>query len=168
MTNSAGWYRDPSGQIRYWDGQQWMGEPQGTSEVAPYQPPGEQNLYGHSGSGPLQPGATYPGQPNPGQTGPMHPPPAPMQAVQPPGFAPQQGYGYPQYAPGQVPRQSNGIGIAGFVVSLVSVFLPLIFGFIGGVVGLVLSIVGASRPNRPKGLAIAGIVLGVLAIIFIF
>ena len=49
-----------------------------------------------------------------------------------------------------------------------SVFLPLIVGLVGGVVGLILSIVGMSRPQSRKGLAIAGLVLSIVAIILLF
>ena len=58
---------------------------------------------------------------------------------------------------------TNGLAIAGFVVSLCSLF----FGFFGitGVVGIVLSAVGcgkASREGGKKGLAVFGIILGII------
>jgi len=52
------------------------------------------------------------------------------------------------------PRPTNGIGTAGFVVSLVGIVLC---GLISPI-GLVLSIIGLGR--EPKGLAIAGTVIG--------
>ena len=61
----------------------------------------------------------------------------------------------------------NGVGVAGFVVGLVSVFLPIFLGLIGGVVGLILSIVGLAQPQRRKGLAIAGLILSIVAIILL-
>lgn len=62
---------------------------------------------------------------------------------------------------------ANGVGIAGFVVGLVSVFLPLILGLVGGMVGLGLSIAGMTRPQSRKGLAIAGLVLSIVAILLL-
>ena len=60
--------------------------------------------------------------------------------------------------------KTNGLSIAGFVVSLVTCFF---FGFYGisGIVGIVLSAVGRSQAvqNGGKtGLATAGIVLGII------
>ena len=62
-------------------------------------------------------------------------------------------------------NKSNGMSIAGFVVSLVTCF---IFGFYGlaGIVGLVLSIIGrkqAVENGQKTGLATAGIVLGIIS-----
>ncbi len=58
---------------------------------------------------------------------------------------------------------SNGLSIAGFIVSLGSLFLGL-FG-ITGLVGIVLSAVGrsqASRDGGKTGLATAGIIIGII------
>ncbi|UUT35281.1 hypothetical protein [Microbacterium elymi] len=84
-------------------------------------------------------------------------------------------YGYanpgmmtPTVPPGTVaPRPTNGAGIAGFVIGLVSVFLPILFGLAAGAAGLVLSIVGMTRPNAGKGLAIAGLILSIIGILLI-
>lgn len=65
---------------------------------------------------------------------------------------------------------SNGLATAGFIVGLVSIFLPLIFGLGAGAAGLVLSIIGANKSattGTGKGLAIAGIILSAVGIIFI-
>jgi len=64
-------------------------------------------------------------------------------------------------------NSSNGLSIAGFVVSLVSLF---VLGFYGltGAVGLILSAVGRSQAvnnGQKTGLATAGIVLGVISVI---
>lgn len=61
--------------------------------------------------------------------------------------------------------QTNGLQIAGFVVSLVSLF---IFGFYGlsGITGLILSAVGRSKAVQvggKTGLGTAGIVLGIIS-----
>ena len=63
--------------------------------------------------------------------------------------------------------KTNGLCIAGFVVSLVSCF---IFGFYGvsGLVGIILSAVGRSQATRDggsTGLGTAGIVLGIISMI---
>ncbi len=58
---------------------------------------------------------------------------------------------------------SNGMSIAGFIVSLASLFLGL-FG-ITGLIGIVLSAVGRSQAvnNGGKtGLATAGIIIGII------
>ena len=58
---------------------------------------------------------------------------------------------------------SNGLSIAGFIVSIASLFLGL-FG-ITGVVGVTLSAVGRSQAVKEggkTGLATAGIVLGII------
>lgn len=60
------------------------------------------------------------------------------------------------------PRQSNGLGIAGFVVSLVALvtcLLPL------SPIGMILSCVAIFR--RPRGFAIAGLVLGLLGTLIV-
>ena len=68
------------------------------------------------------------------------------------------------------PAKSNGLAIAGFIVSLVSILLCC--GSIS-LVSLILSIIGASKAKdcggQGKGLAIAGIIISVIGILcFIF
>lgn len=63
--------------------------------------------------------------------------------------------------------KNNGLSIAGFVVSLVSMF---IFGMYGltGLTGLILSATGRSKAVQEgdkTGLATAGIVLGIISMI---
>jgi Type II secretion system (T2SS), protein G len=67
----------------------------------------------------------------------------------------------PQEQPTPDGKISNPLGIAGFVVSLIG----LCSGGMLSVVGLVLSIVAVFR--RPRGFAIAGIILGVLGVMWI-
>lgn len=62
-------------------------------------------------------------------------------------------------------EKSNGMSIAGFVVSLVTCF---VFGFYGltGCVGIILSAIGRSQAvanGQKTGLATAGIVLGIIS-----
>lgn len=96
---------------------------------------------------------------------------------QPP--APHGGYGAPAWYPppgspqspypGQ-PAPPNGLGIAGFVTGLAGLlfcWVP-VFGLILAGCGVVLSAVGMSQSTRTganKGLAIAGLVLGIVALI---
>ena len=65
------------------------------------------------------------------------------------------------------PNKNNWLAIAGFVVSLVSIFLN--FYCITGIVGIILSIIGLKKSSElegnGKGMAIAGIVLGVVGIV---
>lgn len=63
-------------------------------------------------------------------------------------------------------KKINAFGIAGFVVSLVSLYLGIYF-CIASVVGLVLSIVGMvqSKKYRLNGFAIAGLVLGIISLL---
>lgn len=62
----------------------------------------------------------------------------------------------------------NAFGIAGFIVSLVSLELGIVFG-IASAVGLALSIVGVVQKKtrtRCAGLAVAGLVLGIISTAF--
>ena len=64
-----------------------------------------------------------------------------------------------------VPKKVNGLGIAGFVVSLISLGLGYFF-VIASIVGLVLSIVGVclrKKYTSCNGLAVAGLVIGIIS-----
>ena len=66
------------------------------------------------------------------------------------------------------PQSSNGIGIAGFVISLVCIFLCWIpiLNFIVWLPGMILSLIGIFK--KPRGLAIAGLVIScIIAVIMI-
>ena len=68
----------------------------------------------------------------------------------------------------QQPR-ANGLGIAGFILSLIGLCGGNIIIFIPGIVGLILSIIGlaiAKRNNMGSGLAIAGIAISAISFIF--
>lgn len=64
-------------------------------------------------------------------------------------------------------KKTNGPGIAGFVLGLVSLFTAWLAGIpiIGAIIGLILSIVGMNKKNAGKGLAIAGLIINILSII---
>lgn len=67
----------------------------------------------------------------------------------------------------QTERQTNGIGTAGFIIAIIAIFLgwiPIV-GWLIWFVGLVLSFVGMFR--KPKGLAIAGLVISLIGIIIL-
>ncbi|MBR4488406.1 MAG: FHA domain-containing protein [Bacteroidales bacterium] len=67
-------------------------------------------------------------------------------------------------------RRKNGMGTAGFVLSLISLalcWLPVV-NVILFLLGLAFSIVGVSLRNRKKGLAIAGLAISVVVLICLF
>jgi hypothetical protein len=75
-----------------------------------------------------------------------------------------------QYQPPWVyppPPPTNGMGIAGFVLGLLSVLLALApgLGFLVGIVGIALSGLGRSRTARAQGMATglanAGLILAI-------
>lgn len=64
------------------------------------------------------------------------------------------------------PKRANSLGIAGFVISILSVWLGVLF-CIPSILGLVFSIVGMAnmkKYNSANGLAIAGLVLSILSL----
>lgn len=85
--------------------------------------------------------------------------------------APYPPYQYPPYPP-MAPirtRQTSPSAIAGFVLSLISIFLPWI-GLVCALVGVILSGAGISQCNRMdqdgKGLGIAGVIISSLVLFF--
>jgi Domain of unknown function (DUF4190) len=102
-----------------------------------------------------QPATPPPGQPPPGG----YPPPPPM---------PYAGQAPPPVGP------HNGLGIAALVIAIVGLLISWIpffglFGAVLGVVAIVLGFVGRGRAKRGEanngGIALAGILLGILAIV---
>ncbi|AJA68133.1 hypothetical protein MODO_2070 [Myroides odoratimimus] len=79
---------------------------------------------------------------------------------------PQQGYNQQQaYYPPIVPEKNN-LGLAGFILSIVAFllfWLPFI-NVICWLLGLIFSAIGVFR--KPKGLAIAGLVISLIGVIF--
>ncbi|MGQ1892031.1 hypothetical protein ACT29H_16460 [Thermophagus sp. OGC60D27] len=67
----------------------------------------------------------------------------------------------------QQEKKSNGVGTAGFVLALIALFLGWVpvLGWIVWVLGLILSFVGVFK--KPKGMAIAGLVISLIGIILL-
>ena len=65
----------------------------------------------------------------------------------------------------QQQKKSNGLGIAGFVLALIALFLVWVpvLGWILWLLGLIFSFIGVFK--KPKGLAIAGLVISLIGII---
>jgi hypothetical protein len=90
-------------------------------------------------------------------------------APQPPSFGappPRQNYYQPQYQNYQTTKQKNGLAIASLVLGLIGCFITSPIGLILGIV----SVVKANRHPHEyggKGLAIAGIVLNGLGLLFL-
>jgi len=143
VSSPAGWYPQPDGRQRYWDGQQW------TENFAP-------------GAAPVTTPATG-GEP-------AHPPVENehiLPVTQQPSPAPQ------SVGAQGVVKGSNGLAVAGFVLALlgaVTSFIPIVnlggdflafLGLIFGVIGLVQS----GKKGVGKGLSIAAIILAVAAFV---
>ncbi len=64
-----------------------------------------------------------------------------------------------------VVKQANGIGTAGFVIALLTLFLGWIpgLGWILWLLGLIFSAIGVTR--KPRGLAVAGLIISLIGII---
>ena len=62
-------------------------------------------------------------------------------------------------------EKQNGLGIAGFTISLISLLvLPLFLGALG----LTFSSLGMSNETPKKGLAIVGLIISIVCIVFGF
>lgn len=83
--------------------------------------------------------------------------PPPVAPPSPPSSGPV-GYGPP-------PKKTNGLAIGSLIAGLVGFCVP----FVGGLVAIVLGILGIKKANDPqvgggKGMAIAGLIIGVLSV----
>jgi Domain of unknown function (DUF4190) len=126
------------------------------------------------------PGPDTPGSsPNPGDapdpSSGAYPPPVSPYPPPPPGYGP----GYPPPPPppysgyAAVPAvMKNGVGIAALVVALISLpaALTIVGGIVLGVAAIILGFVGRNRVRNGEanngGVAMAGIVLGALGVLF--
>jgi len=138
----AGWYPDPSGdasKLRYWDGMKWT------------------NDFTDAGAGAV----SQPAQPvQPVQTVQTAQPVYPTQAPQP-----AQPYQQTQFY-GQVPpttqapvAQSNNMAVAALICGIVGLCIGP-----ASVVALILGIIARKNPDK-KGMATAGLVLGIVGVI---
>src|ERR1035437_4062893 len=144
MSSPAGWYPQPDGQQRYWDGEQW------TENTAP------------GAARPVTVPATGAEPPRPLSEN-EHVNPMGDQLTRAP-----QSVGTPVQVKG-----SNGLAVAGFVLALLgalSSFIPIVniggdflalLGLIFGIIGLVQS----GKRGAGKGLSIAAIILAVAAFV---
>jgi hypothetical protein len=76
----------------------------------------------------------------------------------------------PVYAPAPTAQPKNGFGLAALIIgiiALVGAFIPFLnFGaWFLGLIGLIFGIIGLVAKNRPRGRAIAGTIISVIAII---
>ena len=116
-----------------------------------------------------------PGEPDPGSPAPPLPPGAPIPPVPPapPGWGAPPPYGAP--APTFVrpePAATNGVATAALVVGIVAIPMLVLCGLgaIAGLVAVVLGVLGLVRagklPDSPgKGMAIGGLIIGVVSLI---
>lgn len=108
------------------------------------------------------------------------PPPPPQQnwqqqqpnyAQQQPNYQqpPQQNYQQPPQQTYYVeqPRKSNGLGVAGFILAIIALFLGWIpvIGWVIWFLGLLFSFIGVFK--APRGLAIAGLIISLIALLVI-
>lgn len=87
--------------------------------------------------------------------------------VQEPVQQPAQKEVQPTFVIQQAPAASNAMGTAGFIIALVTIFLFWIpvLGWILWLLGLIFSGIGVMR--KPKGLAIAGLVISLIGLILL-
>ena len=114
------------------------------------------------------------------QTPPPPPPPQQNWQQQQPNYAQQQQPNYNQQPPQQnyqqppqqtyyveQPRKSNGLGVAGFILAIIGLFLGWIpvIGWVIWFLGLLFSFIGIFK--APRGLAIAGLIISLLGLLVI-
>ena len=63
-------------------------------------------------------------------------------------------------------NKSNGLGIASMVIGIIALLLSCCYGGVLGIVGLILGIVGLTKPGK-KGTAIAGVVTSSISILIL-
>lgn len=123
-------------------------------------------------------GQQYPSNPSNPQY-PQYPPQAPEYPAPPggypqqPGYGAQPGYGYPQqpgygYPPAE-PQGGSGFGIASLILGIISILLfwLTILDLVPIILGIILGIVGRGRNRRGRGLALAGIITSVIALLIV-
>lgn len=189
MTAPADWYPDPLGRYehRYWDGTSWTAHVATAGETAhdPIEEAAPQagEVDGGTSTSPgdasagasSQPPAGSPA-PGPG-TGPPGPAAAPETSAPPGGSTPPGGTTAPQAQPGAVPgaagttpgggSSTNGKALASLLISILLGWIPILGGGIAIVLGFMArrEISDSGGAQAGDGMAIAGIVLGILGIL---
>lgn len=148
-----------------------LGPSEGTYEAPPIEQ-AQQSAYG-APQGYAQPEYPPPGYPPPSYAPPSYPPPPyptgpypPQQyGAPPPGYGPPYTGGYPPGAYGPTPATgTNPLAIAALAASVLGVLCG-----VGGIAGIVLGWIALRQirrtPQEGYGLAVAGIVIGVAAVI---
>jgi hypothetical protein len=153
----AGWYTDPENPAgeRWWNGSGWSDQKRAaTTAVAPptVAPVAEPT------------GFTYG---NPAAAG-RPDPYAPPTFTTPPAYAPGSPYAPAPYGAPAYGARSNGLAIAGLIVSAGG---WIVLGVIASIVGIILSAFGLARakqaeaagnPNSGRGIAMAGLIIGII------
>ena len=115
---------------------------------------------------PPPPSSNPPPPPGAGRTPPPPPPPTGPPGYGPPGSAPPPGYFVPGYSQ---PPANNGMATASLVLGIIAI--PLCFLMIPSILAVVFGGIGLNRVKQDprvggRGKAIAGLVLGLVALAF--
>ena len=119
--------------------------------------------------GPYGPGPSGPGGYGPGGYRPDSYPPGPYPPGPYPGAYPPAPYG--DYYQGPPPAPKNGLGVAALVVAIIALIgsFSVVGGILLGIVAVILGFIGRGRAKSGEatngGVALAGIILGVVSII---
>lgn len=166
---AAGWYPDPENPAgeRWWNGASWSDQKRASQTVVPPVPSAPAGY-----TAPPTADQAYTGAPA-GQDGGLQYGSAYAQAGQPAGVQPYAGQPYASQPYGAAPASSsNGLAIAGLIVSCVSLLIGL-YG-LSAITGIVLSALGLRQANQRaaagaagtgRGAAIAGIVVGAASVL---
>ncbi len=63
-------------------------------------------------------------------------------------------------------KNVNGFGLAGLIVSIISLCMACCMGGFLGVIGFVLGLIGVTRKDKKKGTSIAAIIISVISVLF--
>jgi len=142
--------------------------PPGNSDFPPSAPMPSAGAPPNPYAYPPGPPGPYPGGPYPGgpyQGDPYQGGPYPGGGYPPPPMS------YGDYYQGPPTAPKNGLGVAALVIAIIALVLSftIIGGIIGGITAVILGIIGRGRAKRREadngGVALAGIILGVVSIV---